>query len=219
MLDALESLVRRGSAVSPATGRWLSDSRWGDAREQVLHAVREYAEKNPARYGVMKGELKAGLKASLDAGLFDLAFAALLADGELEQTGERVRPGGMPWTPPAAALAALEKLEGMLEADGFQVPENAAWQRALGVGAADASGLGFFLGRLVRVNAELTYTAKQMERLQSLVAGWFSGGHAAMTVADFRGITGASRKFGVPLLEHCDRTGWTVRVGDERRKG
>jgi hypothetical protein len=211
--------VRRGSVVSPAPGRWLSDSRWGDAREQLLHAVRDYAEKNPARYGVMKGELKAGLKTSLDAGLFDQAFAALIADGEIEQTGERVRPGGMPWEPPAAAMARFEKLEGMLEADGFQVPENAAWQKTLGAGAADAAGLGFFLGRLVRVNAELTFTAAQLARLQRLVSEWFEGGHASMTVADFRGITGASRKFGVPLLEHCDRVGWTVRVGDERRKG
>jgi selenocysteine-specific elongation factor len=219
VLAALEALVRRGSAVSPAPGRWLSDSRWGDAREQLLHAVRDYAEKNPARYGVMKGELKAGLKTSLDAGLFDQAFAALIAEGEIEQTGERVRPGGMPWEPPAAAMAALEKLEGMLEADGFQVPENSAWQKALGAGASDAAGLGFFLGRLVRVNAELTYTAAQLARLQRLVSEWFEGGHASMTVADFRGITGASRKFGVPLLEHCDRVGWTVRVGDERRRG
>jgi selenocysteine-specific elongation factor len=219
VLAALEALVRRGSAVSPAPGRWLSDSRWGDAREQLLHAVRDYAEKNPARYGVMKGELKAGLKTSIDAGLFDQAFAALIAEGEIEQTGERVRPGGMPWEPPAAAMAALEKLEGMLEADGFQVPENAAWQKTLGAGASDAAGLGFFLGRLVRVNAELTYTAAQLARLQRLVSEWFEGGHASMTVADFRGITGASRKFGVPLLEYCDRVGWTVRVGDERRKG
>src|SRR6185369_12152693 len=75
---ALESLLRRGSVVSPAEDRWLSDTRWGDAREQVLNAVREYAEKNPARYGIMKGELKAGLKSSLDAGLFDLAFGALV---------------------------------------------------------------------------------------------------------------------------------------------
>ena len=203
----------------PAAGRWLSDTRWGDAREQVLHAVREFAEKNPARYGVMKGELKSGLRQSLDAGLFDAAFASLAADGEIEQRGERVRLGGMPWEPPAAAVALLEKLESMLEADGFQVPENATWQKSLGAGATDAAGLGFFLGRLVRVNADLTFTAAQMARLESLVASWFAGGHSSLTVADFRGITGASRKFGVPLLEHCDRVGWTVRVGDERRKG
>ncbi|TMA24123.1 MAG: selenocysteine-specific translation factor [Deltaproteobacteria bacterium] len=216
---ALEALVRRGSAVMPAAGRWLSDTRWGDAREQVLHAVREFAEKNPARYGVMKGELKSGLRQSLDAGLFDAAFASLAADGEIEQRGERVRPGGMPWEPPAAAVALLEKLESMLEADGFQVPENATWQKSLGAGATDAAGLGFFLGRLVRVNADLTFTAAQMARLESLLASWFAGGHSSLTVADFRGITGASRKFGVPLLEHCDRMGWTVRVGDERRRG
>jgi selenocysteine-specific elongation factor len=216
---AMQALVRRGSVVAPAPGRWLSDTRWGDAREQLTHAVRDYAEKNPARYGVMKGELKAGLKSSLDAALFDLAFASLLADGEIEQTGERVRPGGMPWAPPAAALAALEKLEKLLEADGFQVPENATWQKTLGAGAADAAGLGFFLGRLVRVNGELTFTAAQLARLQRLVSEWFEAGRATMTVADFRGVTGASRKFGVPLLEHCDRVGWTVRVGDERRKG
>jgi selenocysteine-specific elongation factor len=219
VLAALEALVRRGSVVAPAPGRWLSDTRWGDAREQVLHAVREYAEKNPARYGIMKGELKAGLKTTLDAAIFDLAFAALVTDSEIEQTGERVRPGGMPWEPPAAAMAALQKLEALLEADGFQVPENATWQKTLGAGASDAAGLGFFLGRLVRVNAELTYTATQMARLEKLLSGWFDGGHAALTVADFRGITGASRKFGVPLLEHSDRMGWTVRVGDERRKG
>ncbi len=217
--SALEALTAHGSVVAPAPGKWLADTRWGDAREQVLRAVRDYAEQHPARYGVMKGELKSGLKSSLDSALFDLAFAALTLDAEIELRGERVRPGGMPWKPPAATMAALEKLETMLEADGFQVPENAAWQKALGAGATDAAGLGYFLGRLVRVNAELTFTAAQMTRLESLVSAWFSGGHLAMTVADFRGLTGASRKFGVPLLEHCDRVGWTVRVGDERRRG
>jgi len=217
--SAMESLVRRGSAVAPAPGRWLSDVRWHEARDAIERAVRDYAEAHPSRYGVMKGELKSGLKTALDAGLFDLAFAGLLADGELEQTGERVRPGDSPWEPPAATLALLEKLESMLEAEAFLVPDNDTWQKALGSGAPEAAGLGFFLGRLVRVNAEFTYTARQMERLQALVVAWFDAGHSAMTVADFRGFTGASRKFAVPLLEHCDRVGWTVRVGDERRRG
>jgi selenocysteine-specific elongation factor len=217
--SALESLVARGSAAAPAPGRWLSDTRWHEARDAVEAAVREYAEQHPSRYGVMKGDLKSGLKTSLDGGLFDLAFASLLADGELEQTGERVRPGGLPWEPPAATLALLEKLEVMLEAEGFAVPDNDAWQKALGSGSVEAAGLGHFLGRLVRVDSQFTYTAKQMEKLRALVAGWFDAGHTSLTVADFRGFSGASRKFAVPLLEHCDRVGWTVRVGDERRRG
>jgi selenocysteine-specific elongation factor len=217
--STLASLVLRGSTVMPAPERWLSDARWHKARDAIERVVRDHAEKHPSRYGVVKGELKSGLKSALDAGLFDLAFASLVADGELEQKSERVRPGGLPWEPPAATLALLEKLERMLEAEGFLVPDNDTWQKSLGAGATEAASLGFFLGRLVRVNSEFTYTITQMERLRSLVAGWFDAGRSTMSVADFRGITGASRKFAVPLLEHCDRVGWTVRVGDERRRG
>lgn len=167
----------------------------------------------------MKGELKSGLKAALDAALFDAAFAALLADGAIEQTGERVRPGDTPWTPPAETMAALERLEALLEADGFLVPDNDAWAKVLGAGAAEAAALGFFLQRLVRVDGQFTYTARQMERLRGQLDAWFAADHTALTVADFRTLTGASRKYAVPLLEHCDRVGWTVRVGDERRRG
>ena len=216
---AMTNLVARGSAVLPATGRWLTDDAWNGARDTIERTVREYAEQHPSRYGVMKGELKSGLKSTLDAGLFDLAFASLLAESQLEQTGERVRPGGMPWEPPAATLALLVKLELALEAEGFSVPDNAAWQKQLGAGAPEAAALGYFLQRLVRVNSEFTYTTGQMSRLEALVAAWFADGRASLTVADFRGFTGASRKFCVPLLEHCDRVGWTVRVGDERRMG
>ncbi len=216
---ALSRMVSRGTAVSPAAGRWLSDDVWNGARDTIERTVREYAEQHASRYGVMKGELKSGLKATLDAALFDLAFASLLAESQLEQTGERVRPGGMPWEPPAATLAQLVKLERVLETEGFAVPENASWQKLLGAGAAEAAALGFFLQRLVRVNAEFTYTTGQIARLEKLVDDWFVAGNAALTVADFRGFTGASRKFCVPLLEHCDRVGWTVRVGDERRRG
>ena len=216
---ALHALVAHGSVVAAAEGRWLSDTLWGDARERILRAVREYAEKFPARYGMLKGELKSGLKASLDGGCSTWRSRRWIQTARSSCAAERVRPGGTPWEPPAATMAVLEKLEGLLEKDGFQVPENDAWAKALGSSAADAAGLGHFLARLVRVNAELTYTATQMSKLEALLAGWFAAGNSALTVADFRNLTGASRKFSVPLLEHCDRMGWTVRVGDERRKG
>src|SRR5207253_4750711 len=64
---------------------------------------------HPARFGTPKGELKAGLKSELDASLFDAAFQSLAEEGSLEVRGERVRPGGEPWEPPAAALRRSEE--------------------------------------------------------------------------------------------------------------
>lgn len=217
-LAALQALLGGGEVVSPAQGRWLGVSRWETARETIEREVGAFAAKHPARFGVMKGELKSGLKAGVEAPLFDAAFDALVAEGALEVRGERVRPGGSPWAPPPAMLAALEGVERELEAAGMQVPEAQAWQAKLGAEAAEVVALGLFLGRLVRVSQELTYTARQMETLHAQLVKWFAS-NATLNVAAFRDLTGASRKYVVPLLEHSDRVGWTVRVGDERKAG
>jgi len=214
--EALTRMARAGSVVQAAPDRWLSDDRWSEARERIASAVREYADAHPARYGVMKGELKSGLKAAMDPAVFDLAFDALLSDTELQIRSERVRPGGVEWQPPADVAALLARLEQSLEADGFAVPDNAVWHETLGAKAGEAAALGFFLERLVRVSGELTYTSAQMTRLRQALDRWFAA-HETLTVSEFREVTGASRKYVVPLLEHMDRVGWTMRVGDLRK--
>jgi len=40
-----------------------------------------------------------------------------------------------------------------------------------------------------------------------------------MNVADFKSISGLTRKFAIPVLEFCDRQGWTNREGNLRLKG
>jgi selenocysteine-specific elongation factor len=214
---ALDHLLAAARVARAADGLWIGSERWTGAREAIERAVADYVAKYPARYGVPKGELKSSQR-TIDPALFDAAFASLVAGGALATRGERVRPASSPWQPPAETMAALERLEAELEAGGFQVLENAAWQAKLGKAGAEVMALGLFLERLVRVSQELTYTTRQMERMRSLLAHHFAR-QPALGVGDFRTLTGASRKFGVPLLEHSDRIGWTMRVGDERRAG
>jgi selenocysteine-specific elongation factor len=215
---ALARLANENAATQSSPGRWLGQARWREARERIAREVRGYAEKYPARYGVAKGELKSGLKSALEAAVFDPAFDALLQDGTLAMRGERVRPADLPWEPPARTLAALERLETELEAGGFSVPENARWQAALGNEASEVLALGNLLGRLVRVNQDFTYTTRQLDALRAKLAAHFAK-RPTLTVADFKEISGVSRKYAVPLLEHGDRSGWTVRAGDERKAG
>jgi selenocysteine-specific elongation factor len=219
--DAVAALTRLVDAheivVTPET-RYVAESRWDASRGEIENEVRLFTTQHPARYGIPKGELKRGMKEVIEGAMFDAAFAALIDEGVLEQRGENVRPTDTPWEPPADVVAALDAATREIEAGGYAVPENAAWQMKLGARAAEAAALGFFLGKLVRVSQEFTYTASQMERLRAALAAYFAG-NAQLSVANFRELTGASRKFAVPLLEHCDRTGWTIREGDARRAG
>jgi selenocysteine-specific elongation factor len=215
---ALDGLNARGEVVRPGESRWLSRTRWHAARERVIREVREFAVKYPARFGIMKGDLKSALKAAVGPALFDAAFEALVADGALEVRGERVRPGGEPWRPPAETAAALERLESELEAAGLAVAETAQWLAKLGANGPEVHTLGQFLGRLVRVSQDFTYTTRQLESLHTKLAAHFAR-RATLTVAEFKDLSGVSRKYAVPLLEHCDRVGWTARAGDERKPG
>ncbi len=40
-----------------------------------------------------------------------------------------------------------------------------------------------------------------------------------MEVTDFKNITALTRKFAIPMLEYCDKQGWTDRSGNQRSKG
>jgi selenocysteine-specific elongation factor len=215
---ALARLLDEHDLVQPLPDRWLALDHWHAAIGVIEREVRGYAEKFPTRFGIAKGDLKSGLKIVLDGALFDIAFHALEEDGRLEVRSQRVRPADSPWEPPAQAVEALRKLEAELEANGMSVPDVAAWQAKLGPAAADVTTLGLFLERLVRVNQDLVYTAHQMKVLRAKLADYFAT-KPALTMAEFKDLAGVSRKFAVPLLEHCDRVGWTVRAGDERKKG
>ena len=57
-------------------------------------------------YRIAKGDLKSGLKATMEGTLFDAAFAALGTEGAVEVRADRVREAGTPWEPPAATVAA-----------------------------------------------------------------------------------------------------------------
>ena len=61
--SALARLGAGGEVVTTAEGRFVSSARWDAARGAIERHVREYVERHPARYGVMKGELKNALKA------------------------------------------------------------------------------------------------------------------------------------------------------------
>jgi selenocysteine-specific elongation factor len=214
----LQRLRGAGKVSLQGEGRWLAGARWEAALASVEQEVSAYALRHPARFGIAKGELKSGLRARLDPGLFDAAFDELMRRGRLLMEAERVRPSSLPWQPPAATLAALDHLEVDLEAAGFAVPENAAWQARLGAEAPEVGALGHFLGRLVRVSQELTYTARQLDELRRRLQRHFAA-HPHLDVAAFKQLAGVSRKYAVPLLEHADRSGWTVRKGDVRTRG
>ena len=70
-------------------------------------------------------------------------------------------------------------------------------------------------GGILKVKEDLYFHRKAIDELKSeLIA--FLKNNGEITTPQFKEMTGASRKYTIPLIEYFDRTQVTVRVGDTR---
>jgi selenocysteine-specific elongation factor len=69
---------------------------------------------------------------------------------------------------------------------------------------------------IVRVAPDLYFLVDSIEGARTLLRRHLIE-RGTITAAAFRDLVGTTRKYAIPLLEHFDREGLTVRVGDARR--
>ena len=70
-------------------------------------------------------------------------------------------------------------------------------------------------GVLIKVKEDLFFHKAALDSLQERLVEFLKA-NGEMTTQQFKDITGTSRKYTIPLIEHFDRAQLTVRVGDNR---
>jgi selenocysteine-specific elongation factor len=197
-----EGLLTVGEhVVHPDTWR-----RW---REQLATAVDAHHASAPLEPGLPAKSAQQLLGAP-DARLVD----ALVRDsgGTLVGTGGRIaRPGTGP-TFSSSAQQALDELRKRLEDDPLaapDVPELEAAGLTTSVLAAAAKG-----GLILRLPGDVILHPSAPDVATAAVTGL----PQPFTVSEARTALGTTRRIAVPLLEHLDATGRTVRVDGTRRR-
>jgi selenocysteine-specific elongation factor len=70
-------------------------------------------------------------------------------------------------------------------------------------------------GVLVKVKEDLYFHKKAIEDLKKELVDYLKE-NGEISTPQFKDMTGASRKYTIPLIEHFDKSQLTVRVGDAR---
>ncbi len=189
---------------------WYVDRAWMQAeRERIVRTVREFHRQTPLLPGIARQELRGG------APVFVLD--ALLADSkEIAADGELVRARGHKLVLKEDEEQARGKIERAFDEAALAVPAVAEVLAKSGVEASRARSLLQILlreKRLVRISDDLVFHQTAIARLRELL-----GSHKGQRfrVPEFKGWTGISRKYAIPLLEFLDREKITRREGDER---
>lgn len=196
----------------------VSEHYYNELEEMITGNVSTYHKNNPLQNGISKEELKASLKRPVSTKLFNMALRSLARKeaiisekDSVRLTGHRIQMTGdidsirldIAETYQKAGLTppALHEVLG-----GFKDQKSKA---------QDIIKLMIKDGDLIKINEDLCFYHNSLDQLrQDYKALLIKKGKA--TPADFKELSGLSRKYIIPLMEYFDMDKLTVRVGDHR---
>ena len=217
---ALSALLASGEAqqMTREPRIFLAREAVETLKRGMLEELAAYLGANPLKEGMGKEELKTRLPKRSDQRFFTPLLASLERDGHVVPDREIVRPAGQ-----AARKAAPDDglgggIAAFLREKGIEPPtvkEVMERFRRDEKTVRDNLALLTRAGQVVRISADLFYGAEALDGLrEKLLAHLREKGE--ITPPEYRDLTGLSRKFLIPLLEHFDSEKVTIRVGDKR---
>lgn len=187
------------------------------AVEQVMASVRriiaEYEISSPLTLGVPARTLREGLR--VDEELADISIREMQRVGEIESHGPLVRKTGWSPSPTQRDVEICNHLVHDICAGTQEPPSVGELVSRFG---STVPGLLRFLerqGRIVQVETDRFYDRGTLDSMIARLKSVLVPGQR-YSPAQLRDVLGSSRKYLIPFLEYCDRTGITERRGEGR---
>jgi selenocysteine-specific elongation factor len=185
-------------------------------KTDIVTTVGDFHRKNPLVGGISKEELRAQVDATPE--VFEAVAAMLIRDKKLEVAGELVHLPGRGVVMKDEEAESKKKIEEAFASAGLKVPALQEVIAGLKIDKARAQKIVTLLLRdkvLIKVSDELVFHRSALEELRRQMAG-YKAKSPKIDVAQFKELTGVTRKYAIPLLEYLDRERVTKRVGDLR---
>jgi len=206
----------------PGSGKIWHRSAISEASSFCSQALTQLHDRHPDRNGFPREEIASLFPTPPDPGFLSLSLegnASISREGELYFLPAR-KPKAVELGSPLA-----RRIAEFLRAAGDTAPGRAELLEAVKGISADPKAVEKVVdglaraGEIVRVK-ELLFDGAALRGIQEKLVA-FLAKRGEVTVPEFKEMTGLSRKYIIPLLEHFDAVKLTLRVGDKRvlRKG
>ena len=184
----------------------------------VVNEMTAYQRANPLKEGIGKEELKSRLPKRSDLRFFTPLLSSLEREGLIVPDRDIVRLAGTAAGSTAAGDCLGSKMASFITEGDIEPPtlrEIMERFRCDEKTARDNLALLIRGGQVVRISADLFYSAASLDRLRETLI-FLLRERGEIIPTDYRERTNLSRKFLIPLLEHFDSEKVTIRVGDKR---
>ena len=213
----LAELVRSGRVIN------LGESYFPDAiYKQLVNTIKKALEDHHLKQPLSKGLSRSGLKNALPAAVTQRDYDALLKElqdqGLITFSGDRVSIFGFSPSPSPADRKLIDRLAAVYHSAGLQPPSvRDAFSEAAAPPERKDELLSYLQGEglLSKVGDDLYFHGEAYQKALVILKEHFKN-EDKITLAQFRDLTGGSRKYAQALLEHFDNARYTRRVEDHR---
>jgi selenocysteine-specific elongation factor len=197
---------------------FLAKEQFAGLKAQLLAGLEGYLRENTLKEGIGKEELKSHIPKRSDNRFFGPLLAALEKEGKALVDRDLVRIPGREAGDDAGGADLLAALESAIREGGIEPPTLKELAERLGRSEKELlEHLKPLLrsNRVIKVKSDIFYAPEPLARIRELLVRHLEA-KGEVTPAEFRELTGLSRKFNIPLLEYFDQEKLTIRVGERR---
>jgi selenocysteine-specific elongation factor len=198
---------------------YAADDDCRQVKSSLLDAVTQWHAAHPLAAGVDVEEARTGLPHAVPAKIFRVLVQELERDKLLARDGNLLRLPHYRVTIPDASADLAERIGELLGQSPLTPPDLKQLGDLLGVDRRRLIELMRAMERqrsVVCVAPDLYFLRSYIDRVRSELVSHLSA-QPGITTGEFRDRYQTSRKYAIPLLEHFDREGVTIRVGEVRR--
>lgn len=217
--DVLENLLAglvQQKKIFKTSDLLVATDSFSQARKRAVDTLDTFHKSNPLVAGMSKEELRE--KLGLHPEIMQAVLAELLSAKKAEVAGELVRLSGRGVELKDEEAKAKKQIEDAFAVAGLKVPYMDEVLAKVPVDKTRAQKLVTLLLRdrvLIKLADNLVFHHSALNDLRQTLTQ-YKQKSPKLDIAQFKDLTGVSRKYAIPLLEYLDRERVTRRVGDAR---
>jgi selenocysteine-specific elongation factor len=215
--SVLGELLSSG-VVQKVGSSFMVTSILGQYEDKLISELEKYHYKHPLAPGISRAQLKGILPPSFGQRDYDALLENLQAREAVSVKSDLVTLHDFKPEPSARDQKQLDALTELYKAGWFQPPSQRDAAEKADLDKKRKDELYSYLtgvGILVKLNEDLYIHRDAYNKALELLRAHFSE-NRQLTLAEFRDMTGSSRKYVQALLEHFDQSKLTRRIEDHR---
>lgn len=174
---------------------------------------------NPLKPGMPKEELKSRLPPQISPKLFTLMIQNMIKSGQMVQEENMVRLSTHSVLLGQDQTDVRKKILDAYQQNGLTPPYFKEFCKTQNLDEIKSKEVLHVLvdeGLIVRIKDDLYFHQEAILMIKKKLVD-FLNAHGEITTPQFKDMTGASRKFVIPIIEYFDARNVTIRVGDIRK--